>query len=142
MMIDIIKEIKDKLASKGLSLTDIKCLDLELDRSTATYNLYDENTDFDVVGTSKYEYNIPINSTQEDIDAVFNAISLTPYDNSYGTQELFGIVWMNNGDWLERHEYDGSEWWEYKTCPDIPEHLQQENPYKDYDIDSELPKLI
>lgn len=141
-MIDIIKEIKDKLASKGLSLTDIKCLDLELDRSTSTYMLYEDNTDYDVVGTYKYEYSIPINSTQEDIDAVFNAISLTPYDNSYGTQELFGIIWMNNGDWLERHEYDGSEWWEYKTCPDIPEHLQQENPYKDYDIDSELPKLI
>jgi len=142
MMIDIIKEIKDKLASKGLSLTDIKCLDLELDRSTSTYMLYEDNTDYDVVGTYKYEYSIPINSTQEDIDAVFNAMSLTPYYNSYGTQELFGIVWMNNGDWLERHEYDGSEWWEYKTCPDIPEHLQQENPYKDYDIDSELPKLI
>ena len=142
MMIDIIKEIKDKLASKGLSLTDIKCLYLLLDRSTSTYMLYDDNTDYDVVGTYKYEYSIPINSTQEDIDAVFNAISLTPYDNSYGTQELFGIIWMNNCDWLERHEYDGSEWWEYKTCPDIPEHLQQENPYKDYDIDSELPKLI
>ena len=82
-------------------------------------------------------------STQEDIDAVYKAMSLTPYDNSYGTQELFGIIWINNGNWLERHEYDGSEWWEYKSPPVIPDFLQQENPYgKDYDIDSELPKLI
>lgn len=22
--------------------------------------------------------------------------------------------------WLERHEYDGSEWWEYKTMPTEP----------------------
>lgn len=124
MMVDIRKEIIDELKSKGLNLTDIKCLTINLDRSYSyNTNLYKDDGS-DVVGKTKFEYSIPINSTQEEIDEVYNAMSLTPYDNSYGTQELFGIVWMNNGDWLERHEYDGSEWWEYKTCPDIPEYLQ------------------
>ncbi len=123
-MIDIRKEIIDELKSKGLNLTDIKCLTINIDRSYSyNTNLYKDDGS-DVVGNSKFKYTIPINSTQEEIDEVYNTMSLTPYDNSYGTQELFGTVWMNNGDWLERHEYDGSEWWEYKTCPDIPEYLQ------------------
>ena len=46
------------------------------------------------------------------------------YDNGYGGQELYGTVWLNNGNWLERGEYDGSEWWEYKTYPEIPEYLK------------------
>lgn len=45
------------------------------------------------------------------------------YDNDYGGQELFGIVWLEDNTWLERGEYDGSEWWEYKEVPKIPENL-------------------
>lgn len=39
------------------------------------------------------------------------------YDSSYGGQELFGWVLFKDGTWLERDEYDGSEWWDYKTPP-------------------------
>lgn len=46
------------------------------------------------------------------------------YEEGYGGQELFGTVWFLNGTWMERGEYDGSEWWEYKTCPKIPGDLQ------------------
>ena len=41
------------------------------------------------------------------------------YDNDYGTQELFGIIWYADGSWSERYEYDGSECWKHKTCPPI-----------------------
>lgn len=40
------------------------------------------------------------------------------YDPGFGTAEVdldlkvVGCNW-----WLERHEYDGSEWWEFKTLP-------------------------
>lgn len=27
---------------------------------------------------------------------------------------------FKDGTWLERHEYDGSEWWEYKSTPIKP----------------------
>lgn len=45
------------------------------------------------------------------------------YDESYCSQELFGVVWFKDGTWLERGEYDGVEWWEYKTIPAIPAEL-------------------
>lgn len=43
------------------------------------------------------------------------------YDNSYGNAEvnerllIVGDTW-----WLERAEYDGSEWWEFKQQPVRP----------------------
>lgn len=43
------------------------------------------------------------------------------YDNDYETPEIEEslIVLFNDGDWLERWEYDGSEGWEYRT-PGLP----------------------
>ena len=45
------------------------------------------------------------------------------YDDGFGGQELYGYVLLDDQDWLERHEYDGSEWWEYKK---YPSHLLEE----------------
>lgn len=43
------------------------------------------------------------------------------YDNGYGGQEVdFSLVVVGKDWWLERAEYDGSEWWEYKTMPEKP----------------------
>ena len=42
------------------------------------------------------------------------------YDNGFGGQRLFGNVWFTDGTWLDRGEYDGSEWWEYLKLPEIP----------------------
>jgi len=39
------------------------------------------------------------------------------YDDGYGSQELFGVVVFKDGTWLDREEYDGSEWWDYRKCP-------------------------
>lgn len=39
------------------------------------------------------------------------------YSEGYGSQELFGIITFTDGSWLERSEYDGSEWWSYKSTP-------------------------
>ncbi len=39
------------------------------------------------------------------------------YNNDFGTQHLYGSVVFKDGTWLERGEYDGSEWWEYKQVP-------------------------
>lgn len=46
------------------------------------------------------------------------------YDNGYGGQELYGTVWLPDGVWFERGEYDGSEWWEAYAYPTIPEQLK------------------
>ena len=41
------------------------------------------------------------------------------YDYSYGGQviEATLVVRFKDSTWLERREYDGSEWWEYKKAP-------------------------
>lgn len=39
------------------------------------------------------------------------------YDAGFGSQELYGTVVFNDGSWLERYEYDGSERWVYKETP-------------------------
>ena len=47
------------------------------------------------------------------------------YDSGYGMQEVDGRVWLvEEGTWLERGEYDGSEWWVYRKCPQIPSDLK------------------
>ena len=46
--------------------------------------------------------------TIEDIDKLD-----VEYDNGYGSQYLYGLVLFDDGTWLSRCEYDGSEGWEY-----------------------------
>ena len=45
------------------------------------------------------------------------------YDSGYGGQELFGTIWYKDGTWSIRGEYDGSEWWEHVSKPEIPKEL-------------------
>ena len=43
------------------------------------------------------------------------------YDSGYGSSEVATDLLVVGKDfWLERHEYDGSEWWEYKQMPIKP----------------------
>lgn len=48
------------------------------------------------------------------------------YYEGYGSQELFGTLWFKGagGAWAERAEYDGSEWWSYRSRPIIPQELR------------------
>jgi hypothetical protein len=43
------------------------------------------------------------------------------YDSGYGNQEISGVIWYTDGTWSERDEYDGSEWWVHRKCPQLPE---------------------
>lgn len=48
----------------------------------------------------------------------FTKISNFDYDSGFGGEEIpVDLVVVGNDWWLERYEYDGSEWWEYKTKP-------------------------
>ena len=48
----------------------------------------------------------------------------TNYDNGFGGQEVAeDIKVVGDYWWLERHEYDGSEWWEYKEMPTKPKEF-------------------
>lgn len=48
----------------------------------------------------------------------FKNISNFNYDNGYGGNEIEGsLLIVGDTWWLERGEYDGSEWWEFKEHP-------------------------
>ena len=61
-----------------------------------------------------------LNHSEEDYNEFLNSLDFT-YDDGYGCQELYGTVWLEDGTWLSRGEYDGSEWWEHNVLPTIPE---------------------
>ena len=44
------------------------------------------------------------------------------YDSGYGSTEVAeDLLIVGDNWWLERHEYDGAEWWEYKAIPNEPD---------------------
>lgn len=48
----------------------------------------------------------------------------TNYDDGFGGQEIAEDLKVVGEDWwLERHEYDGSEWWEFKAMPQRPKEF-------------------
>jgi hypothetical protein len=48
----------------------------------------------------------------------FAKLADNTYDSGFGRQEVAeDLVVVGDDFWLERHEYDGFEWWEYKTLP-------------------------
>jgi hypothetical protein len=51
----------------------------------------------------------------------FKLISNIEYDNGFGGQEIAtNLIIVGSNWWIERHEYDGSEWWELKKLPEKP----------------------
>jgi hypothetical protein len=49
----------------------------------------------------------------------------TNYDDDYGGIEIPSSLMIVGKDWwLERHEYDGSEWFEFKTIPTKPDKIE------------------
>jgi len=62
-------------------------------------------------------------SRHRDLGGFFDKLDFN-YDNGFGSQEIYGVVWLTDGTWLSRGEYDGSEWWIYNICPAIPENLK------------------
>lgn len=41
------------------------------------------------------------------------------YDAGYGGQKVEATlkIVFKDGSWMERGEYDGAEWWEFRACP-------------------------
>lgn len=51
----------------------------------------------------------------------FESFADFEYDSGYGGAEVAtNLLIVGNDWWLERGEYDGSEWWEFKTLPRYP----------------------
>lgn len=51
----------------------------------------------------------------------FAKIADIEYSDGYGSREIaYDLFVVGEKWWLERSEYDGSEWWEYKELPKKP----------------------
>ena len=70
----------------------------------------------------KKEFNLKVGFNEDEFNEFLNKLDFE-YDDGYGTQELHGVVWLQDGTWLSRHEYDGSEYWEHNHLPKIPSGL-------------------
>lgn len=66
---------------------------------------------------------LKVGYTEEDFNSFLKRLDFK-YNSGYGGQELYGMIWYEDGTWSERGEYDGSEWWDYRAVPSIPEELK------------------
>lgn len=54
------------------------------------------------------------------------------YDDGYGAAEINTELKIVGKDWwLERYEYDGAEWWDFKTPPERIERCKDESVTKE-----------
>lgn len=69
------------------------------------------------------ELKLKVGYTSQEYLDFMNALDFE-YDNGYGGQELYGMIWVEGEDtWLTRGEYDGSEWWNVNKIPVVPQEL-------------------
>lgn len=62
----------------------------------------------DIARVQGYDFEIPVENF---IEVAKN----TNYDDGFGSAKIAqDLLVIGNGWWLERGEYDGSEWWEFK----------------------------
>ena len=58
----------------------------------------------------------------------FKMLADIEYDSGYGSPDVATDLLIVGEDWwLERHEYDGSEWWEFKEMPKQPNEPKTPN---------------
>ena len=62
---------------------------------------------------------LKVNHSEQDYDDFLDRLNFN-YNNGFGRQMIFGTIWLKNGTWVSRGEYDGSEWWRHNVIPDIP----------------------
>lgn len=82
-------------------------------------------------------YNLTTGFDEEDWNKFLSDIDFE-YDCGYGGQNLFGTIWYADGTWSDRGEYDGSEWWNYNQCPNIPTELDRKDKVREQKLNQIL----
>lgn len=62
------------------------------------------------------------------------------YDAGYGGQQLFGVIYCEDGVWITRGEYDGSEWYEVHKYPSLRESFTEIDVLK-YERNKKLKRI-
>lgn len=109
-MINLLDETLEIIKKNGKSTDEIKFVRCKWKEWTS-------------IGVVCYEYYM----TWEDFASQANI----EYDDEYGGTEVKGnLQIVGTNWWLERHEYDGSEWWEFKSLPNKPNKYKKFSPFK------------
>lgn len=95
---------------------------------TENYNVIAANISF---GQYDYEecYKLKPLYTEEEYNDFLNFLD-RQYYAGYGGQELFGVIYCENGVWMQRGEYDGSEWWDIFQYPDLRDSFDEADVVK------------
>lgn len=128
-MVIALNELLKDIENSGRSTLDVKCAVIGLsfdypNADTPEYiasnpkKVWEDEPMFDKIITLKENW-----SNNEWL-AFLEGLRFN-YDDGFGSQHLFGVVWFKDGSWLERTEYDGSEDWILKRTPDIPKDLRR-----------------
>jgi len=66
---------------------------------------------------------------------VFKELANVKYNSGFGgTEVALDLVIVGKDWWLERTDYDGSEWWEFKTLPTKPQ--------REYDAETQTSNIL
>jgi len=52
------------------------------------------------------------------------------YDDGFGGQNLYGVIFCEDAVWMQRGEYDGSEWWDTYQYPDMRKSFTESDVLK------------
>ena len=75
-------------------------------------------------GSKNKCYLLKVGYSDTEYEAFLSSLAFY-YDDGYGGQQLYGVIWFTDGTWAERGEHDGSEWWEHIKRPAIPKELKK-----------------
>lgn len=112
------QEIIKALAQKKKSLA---CAVIEIDEDRAEWGTpWFQDPIFPRKGKTILE--LKIGYSDEEFECFLKKLDFD-YDDGFGIQVVFGILWCTDESWFERFSYDGSEHWELKERPEIPKFL-------------------
>lgn len=92
-------------------------------RAIEGYNVIAASINFQTI-RDESEFKLKPLYTTEEYNDFLNFLDVE-YDNGYGGQNLYGVIYCEDGIWLQRGEYDGSEWWDIFKYPDMRESFDE-----------------
>lgn len=104
------RNLKKELLAKLVDQTKIKCAIIQHSKCCWIGDSIDKT------------FMLKSNYAEDTLESFYNELDFG-YDAGNGSQEIYGTVCLEDGSWLERVMFDGSEWWERKFLPHIPSEL-------------------
>lgn len=104
---EFIEHVNRALGYIGRGEHDVKCA------SVSYESIFDDETQV---------ASLPVDWSEDEFDFFLKKLNFN-YNDGFGVQEVYGIIWYTDGSWSTREEYDGSEWWVHNILPDIPKRL-------------------